>query len=323
MTDVDPDFAGPSRDKAAEIALVDDAAIEAAVDRVIEAAVRQRTKEVNSDLGASGIPGPYPDDMFPTEADYQWVRTWFTPFYDRDPTLVTGMAASLAGAKGALNSGRATVVANASSAVEQWAGATRDDFKTYFLDPFPNAVANQKVVVDELCVVLAGYEAVLRQGRRDAEKIADDTAKVLDSLDDCTSAEVLVVLGIITAATTVIGAIPAAGAALGLGGSMALIRGGAQFGAAGVESARIKGDTVEGVLQSMVDGCKALQDTMDGVEQGLADALSESGEAVGRVLSAGNPLDVTALLPHEPNGDGVTDVTDGDRPGSEEWRGRR
>ena len=312
----DTDFAQPVSGRAKEIEYVSAGDVESAVSSMIDAAVDAQHYEASMTSGYSrGTNVPELTDA----SDYDWIKAYFEPLYDREPNNASDMADAVGATKESLESGRTTVISQATSMVEKWAGEAQHDFKKYFLDPFPNAITNQKAVVDELRVALHIYEGVLRQARVDAKKIADETKKVLDSLNDCTADDWKVALGLIGVAAAVVGAIPTGGASLGIAGAMALVGAGASLTTTAIDAANIEGGSVSSVLNSCKDALEKAREQMTSEEQAIADALNDSNSGIDGVLSQTDPLDVATVLPHEPTGDGTPNLTDGNTPGEDGW----
>lgn len=323
------DLADPVKGKVDEIESVSDDKISSAANAIIDAAVKAREKELDQLWEALTEEGDYSDVERPPEwhakrSDYEWIPKYFEPFYARPLNGAGGMADSLKNAKATLESGKTAVFTSASDEVGKWAGKSRDAFKELFLDPFPNAINNQKQVIDELRAGMYLYEGIQRTGRKNARDIAVKTREALEpegfSLKSSEAKLLYSMVGIVAALMSALIS-PTLGLATG---TLAIVSATANSSGAFATAAtnqppvEISGHTVELKLQSMVEKLNTLQTDMFNEEAPLAQALGRSTNGVEKALSVKDPRDLATLLPNEP-GDRYTDLTDGKKPSEEEF----
>jgi len=255
------------------------------------------------------------------ESQYEWIVEHFDYFHERWPSYPRTMAEHCETAKTAIMSGEMTPFLSVAMTVSNdWAGAARDDFLDYFLVPFGNAVTNQQLLLTELSAAMYGYEAVLRQARLDARHLANQTVNVLDSINTYSGGDAGTVLRVIGIGLAVVSTLATAGSTAAL--TFGLIGAGLQAAQLGADLAEqdISGETVDDVLNQLVQRLGDLRTAMDAEEDEIAIAVEKTSDSVQSLLDSGDPLELATVLPNEPNEDGITNVTGGEVPGEDEFR---
>lgn len=195
--------------------------IEAAIKECQEAAAGARNSKVREGGNISQIP-PSESDYY-SASDFAWMEEYFKPLYDRDPEEAATLREALPPAQTAISSDQVHQVGASNGIFLEWEGDMAEDFRTYFLNPFPNAVEHQSAVVDELISAVACYEAVLRNARADAKKIAEETKKIFDGLNDSESLSWKMVLEMTASVIDVAGAIPSPAGKLDFSGKLGFV----------------------------------------------------------------------------------------------------
>lgn len=311
-------FGNQAADKAAEIEIVQDSEIQSAAQRVVEAAEKARKDEApNAGMGGNNGRDEFMENI---PGSYDWIPGRYERFYERMTSAPRAMAENIGNGRANLDSGFMSDINIVDTAVARWAGKARDEYYNNFISPFPAAVTHQQALFAELETGLYAYETELRESRRVAKKIADDTVKVLDGMNSgflgSSQEEQQLAIAIGLAVIATIGTAATTSTGLGLAIGFALVANGGSIGRAGMslgaakeEKADIKGGTVEEILQSMQDALDKLWDDMQLSERGIADAWNETLSDVEAHVNSGDARKKRTILPHEPSGDEIPDLT--------------
>ncbi|MGH8793739.1 MAG: hypothetical protein ACRDXX_13990, partial [Stackebrandtia sp.] len=87
----------------------------------------------------------------------------------------------------------------------------------------------------------------------------------------------------------------------------------------------ISGGTVDEVMDQLKNVLEELREAMDSEEEQLAVAIDNTTNEVRALMSGDSDKEKdsdkvkSSILPHEPNGDGVTNVTSGKTPSKDEF----
>lgn len=239
-------------------------------------------------------------------------------FTERSVYMPASLATSFQSAKENIQWAQLSEVNTVISAVGHWAGLAKTSFQTNFLNPLVNqTVSCQQLLFDELTVAANSYEAVLRGLLKDAKELGDDTIKVLDSFADCTKDDANSQLTTAGIAVGILATVASGGTGLPL--ALGLIGGGISVGKAATTESNISQDTVEDVMNQLYKVIDDLMEDAKAEEEKIAAGLRTSVADVEKFLSSSEPLTKATLLPHEPTGDGVTNLTDGKIPTPDEF----
>lgn len=268
--------------------------------------------------------GEVPEWLWYSASDFAWMEDYFKPLYDRDPEDAVALREALPPAQTAIRTDQVHQVGANNGIFLAWEGDMAEDFRTYFLNPFPNAVDHQSAVVDELISAVACYEAVLRNARTDAKTIAEKTKEIFDGLNDTEHLSWKMTLELTAAVLGVAGAIPSPAGKLDFAGKLGLIAQGVTVAQMALNTT-IQGGSVEEVEESLKAAIDKAVEAMTYEEEQVAKALEHSIATVEKTLAGRpegskrvDPRTTSTLLPHEPTGDGVPNLTNGRKPTPED-----
>lgn len=311
-----------------EIETVTNPDIVSAAQRVVEAAEEAQISEgPRSDDGEYySTPREWIDSVPGT---FDWIPERYERFYARNPWSASNMAERVGEAKVHLESGNMSDIHNVERIVtSKFAGDTQKAFVNNFLNPFGPAVGNQQAVFAELQAGLLAYEALLRQSRADAKKIAEKTVDALDGLGGGflgtgSGSEVSVGLAVAGAVVGVVGAAATGGTSLAItfaivGGGISVTSAALGAGDDGQLEETISGGSVQEVLEGMQSALNDLWDLMEKTEIAISAALRDSASELGTYLNSDSSETKRTILPHEVNsnasGDPEAPPLSGDDP---------
>lgn len=281
------------------------------LDAAVEAAIAE-----DKHLGDSAPP---PDEVARPRKQ-EWVNAnWgdlperWKFFTERSVDMPANLASSFQSAKQNIQWAHLSEINTVISATDHWAGLAKTSFQTNFLNPLVNqTISCQQLLFDELTVAANSYEAVLRGLLKDGKELGDDTIKVLDSFADCTKDDANSALATAGIAVGILTTVASGGAALPL--TLGLIGGGISAAEKATSESSISQDTVEDVMNQLYKEIDEIMEDAKKEEEQIAAGLRKSVTDVKKFLSSSDPLEKATLLPHEPTGDGVSNVTDGEVP---------
>lgn len=283
---------------------------------VAQAAVAARRKEVERLNGPDA--GRLPDNSLVPDDHYDDVITRFERFHDPMPAYAEAIVQHLEAAMGydGLSAGEMAGVGNLHTQFgpegSSWRGEAAEAFDRYYLEPFDQALVEQKGFLAELASCASTYDEVLKGRRKDCYDIGQQAVDALDSMmAEKVTALLSLKLSLLGAAIGIV-AVPIAG-----GGSAALtmaIIGGAASSLNAVLST-VDGEggaTVDEFMQTLYTALDDVDRAGEDAAQQLADLMDMDLTVVTEAIEAdGSGNRVPVLLPQEPDDD-VPNFTDGD-----------
>jgi hypothetical protein len=264
--------------------------------------------------GESNDPSRDPAVIARVEAAFDDVPGLFAPFTRTpDPAAFDGPIDALKLAMGRLSCGdrstdpistNGTVypanpelakITSAAADVFGWSGAAAQEFKTGYLDPFPAVVSNQFTLTAAVKAALEAEKAIWLKTREDIWKLADNTCKRIESLNDCTQVEWTMLFTVVAAVCFIV-AVPVAAPAVGLAGAATTITAvGAAASAVAVVPVEnpptydIEGATALQVVNSMREAVNLQIQYTNQTEERIREALNNLTDAVWTAQSSTDP----------------------------------
>lgn len=297
-----------------------DSAVQALVKAAVKAREEERDAAAKSALAGNLLPPTYDQDAAGEVASAcPDLEARFLYFYERFTAYPQTVSGYLQQAKTALSSARLSPMNNVDDAMVHWAGESKHDFMTYFVNPMIDfAVPNQQAVLDDLIVAMSAYEGLIQAAHVDAKVVADEATQVLDSLNDWTSEDTQQLLDMVGIGIDIAGSdegINGGSKKATLSGKLGLVGIGISAVETGVNaSTNIDSDGALDVMREVDKILTDMKTTMDAEEEAIRDALNTSLGAIQGVLNSDESLDSATLLPLEPKGDNTPNLTEGKTP---------
>jgi hypothetical protein len=219
---------------------------------------------------------------------YAWIPELFVSLAGPEPGHLDGLIETMESAWKALydrDSGAdpvGTHIRQAESHLSGWSGVAAETFRTNFLHKIPDSVKSQAQLAFMLQHAALADQDVWVETRLNLRDLAEKTTTALESLDDCGGTDslitILTVIGIVVsvvalwevaavACTIVASSVAAASLVADKAGESAV-------------EAEVAGDTVETVLQNMVNATDVLRSQIYWSERKITDALRENLDLV-------------------------------------------
>jgi hypothetical protein len=264
------------------------------------------------DKYATGSDGKYlgtHDDWAQLRGVYSWIPDLFVSYVGPEPAGFDGPVETMERAWKALYDRESGVdpvgthIRMVESHLSGWSGFTAETFRTKYLHRIPDAVKSQAQLAFVLQHAALADQDVWIEARRNLVDLAAKTKVSLESLGSCGGADsVVMILTVVGIVASVVVLWPAAAVACTLVASTAsagaLIAG---TSASEAVEAEVAGDSVDAILQSMVNATDEIRKQIHEAERKIIDGLQHN---LGLVSDAthehGVPSTRDGFLPPRP-----------------------
>jgi len=172
-----------------------------------------------------------------------------------------------------------------------WSGRAAQEFKTGYLDPFPTVVNNQFTLTAAVKGALEAEKAMWQKTREDIWRLADNTCKRLEHLNDCTQQEWTMVFTVV-AAICFVAAVPIAAPAVGTATAVTAVGAAASVAAVvpieNPPTYDIEGSTALQIVNSMREAIDLQVRYVNQTEERLRGALVTITDTVWSMQSSGD-----------------------------------